>query len=177
MGRPFSMDLRARLIRRVEAGAGCRSVARVFDLGEAIVIHRSRRKPELGPVALGHDRSDAPWVGDGPINANPFLACVTTHGLASTLRNGDIVVIDNLSGHKGEAVHAANRSGAHGFCFCPNSADLNPIEQVFAKLKHLLRKATERTAGATRMRFGKPLNHFPPAECGNYPRNAGYGSA
>ena len=91
---------------------------------------------------------------------------------------GDIVVIDNLGSHKGKAVRQAIRTaGAKLFFLPPYSPDLNPIEQVFAKLKTLLRKAAERTVEATWKRIGTLLNSFTPQECANYLVNAGYASA
>jgi putative transposase len=96
-------------------------------------------------AALRHDRIDAPWVVDGPINGELFRLYVA-EVLIPTLKPGDIVVLDNLGSHKGRAVRAAIRAaGARLFFLPPYSPDLNPIEQVFAKLKHLLRKASERT--------------------------------
>jgi transposase len=98
--------------------------------------------------------------------------------LVPTLRSGDIVVIDNLGSHKGKAVRQAIRTaGAKLFFLPPYSPDLNPIEQVFAKLKALLRKAAERTVEATWKRIGVLLNSFTPQECANYLVNAGYASA
>ena len=127
-------------------------------------------------AALRYDRIDAPWVYDGPINGDAFLTYVT-HELAPTLRKGDIVVMDNLSSHKSKAVRKAIRTkGAHLLFLPPYSPDLNPIEQVFAKLKHLMRKAAERTVEATWRRIGKLLDQFSAQECGNYLKNAGYGS-
>ena len=127
-------------------------------------------------AALRHDRIDAPWVYDGPINREAFLTYVT-HELAPTLRKGDIVVMDNLSSHKSKAVRETIRAkGAHLLFLPPYSPDLNPIEQVFAKLKHLMRKAAERTIDATWRRIGKLLERFSAQECGNYLKNAGYGS-
>ncbi|HEY5208616.1 MAG TPA: transposase, partial [Stellaceae bacterium] len=58
----------------------------------------------------------------------------------------------------------------------PYSPDLNPIEQVFAKLKTLLRKAAERTVETTWKRIGTLLNAFSSQECANYLRNSGYAS-
>jgi len=82
--------------------------------------------------------------------------------------------MDNLGSHKGEAVRAAIRTaGARPIFLRP---DLNPIEKVFAKLKHLLRKAKERTFEATWQRIGSLLNNFQPHECANYLKNAGYGA-
>jgi len=128
-------------------------------------------------AALRCDRIDAPCVIDGPINGETFLAYVEQI-LVPTLRPGEIVVIDNLGSHKGKAVRRAIRAtGAKLFFLPPYSPDLNPIEQVFAKLKTLLRKAAERTVEATGKRIGALLAFFTPEECANYLANAGYASA
>lgn len=127
-------------------------------------------------AALRHDRITAPCVFDGPINGESFLAYVTQI-LVPTLVAGDIVIMDNLGSHKGRAVRDVIRSvGARLFFLPPYSPDLNPIEQVFAKLKTLLRKAAERTVEATWKRIGSLLEHFEPGECANYLVNAGYAS-
>jgi transposase len=127
-------------------------------------------------AALRHDRIDAPWVIDGPINGEMFRLYVEKE-LLPTLKPGDIVVLDNLGSHKGRAVRQAIRAvGARLFFLPPYSPDLNPIEQMFAKLKHLLRKAEERTVEATWRRIGKLLDRFSPAECARYLNNAGYAS-
>lgn len=127
-------------------------------------------------AALRHDRIAAPCVIDGPINARCFLAYVE-QCLVPTLNPGDIVIMDNLGSHKGKAVRKAIReAGAKLFFLPPYSPDLNPIEQVFAKLKTLLRKAGERTLEATWKRIGKLLDHFTSQECANYIANAGYAS-
>ncbi len=128
-------------------------------------------------AALRSDRIEAPCVIDGPINGESFLAYVEQF-LVPTLRPGDIVIIDNLGSHKGRAVRRAIRTaGAELFFLPPHSPDLNPIEQVFAKLKTLLRKAAERTIEATWKRIGVLLIAFTPQECANYIANAGYASA
>ncbi|MFC0206756.1 IS630 family transposase, partial [Novosphingobium soli] len=128
-------------------------------------------------AALRHDRIDAPCVLDGPINGQLFLAYVEQF-LAPTLAPGDIVIMDNLGSHKGQAVRQAIRDrGAKLLFLPPYSPDLNPIEQVFAKLKTLLRKANERSVDATWKRIGSLLDAFSPDECANYLRNSGYASA
>ncbi|ROQ02943.1 transposase [Stella humosa] len=125
-------------------------------------------------AALRADRIDAPCVFDGPINGERFLAYVE-QALVPTLRPGDVVVMDNLGSHKGQGVRRAlRRAGAKLFFLPPYSPDLNPIEQVFAKLKTLLRKAEERSPTSTWQRIGKLLDLFPPDECSRYLRNAGY---
>jgi transposase len=127
-------------------------------------------------AALRVDRIDAPCVIDGPIDGKSFLAYVEQI-LVPTLGPGDIVIMDNLGSHKGPAVRRAIRAvGAKLFFLPPYSPDMNPIEQVFAKLKTLLRKAAERTVEDTWKRIGQLLERFSPDECRNYLRNAGYGA-
>jgi len=127
-------------------------------------------------AALRHDRIEAPWVIDGPINGELFLLYVEKI-LAPTLSPGDVVVLDNLGSHKARAARAAVRArGAHLIFLPPYSPDLNPIEQVFAKLKHLVRKAQPRSVEDTWRRVGQLLDLFSPAECANYLVNAGYAS-
>ncbi len=127
-------------------------------------------------AALRRDRIDAPFVLDGPINGRSFLAYVEQL-LVPTLSQGDIVIMDNLGSHKGKAVRRAIRAAGARLFFLPQySPDLNPIEQVFAKLKTLLRKTGERTIEATWKRIGILLDAFSPQECANYFRNSGYAS-
>lgn len=128
-------------------------------------------------AALRCDRLEAPCVIDGPINGESFLAYVE-QVLTPTLKPGDVVIMDNLGSHKRQAIRRAIRAaGAKLFFLPPYSPDLNPIEQVFAKLKALLRKAAERTVEATWKRIGQLLTAFTPAECANYLKNAGYASS
>ena len=127
-------------------------------------------------AALRHDRIDAPWVFDGPINAESFRLYVE-EVLVAALKPGDIVVLDNLGSHKGKTISDVIRAaGARLFFLPPYSPDLNPIEQVFAKLKHSLRKAAKRTVEATWRQIGALLDDFSPEECQRYLVNAGYGS-
>ena len=127
-------------------------------------------------AALRCDKITAPCVMDGPINGRSFRAYVEQF-LVPTLKPGDIVILDNLGSHKGQAVRdAIRKAGAKLFFLPPYSPDLNPIEQVFAKLKTLLRKAAERTVDATWKRIGSLLDQFSAQECANYLRNSGYAS-
>ena len=127
-------------------------------------------------AALRHDRITAPCVFDGPINGAAFRAW-TEQALAPTLEPGDIVILDNLGSHKVAGVkQAIEARGAELVYLPPYSPDLNPIEQVFAKLKHLLPRARERTVENTWRRIGTLLDRFPPQECNNYLVNAGYAS-
>jgi transposase len=125
-------------------------------------------------AALRLDRIDAPWLLDGPINADRFHTYVE-RVLAPTLRAGDMVVVDNLASHRRPDIRAAIRQAGAKLFFLPKySPDLNPIEQVFAKLKHLLRKAAARTKAAVSKTIGELLNSFTAEECTSYFRNSGY---
>jgi transposase len=127
-------------------------------------------------AALRHDRIEAPCLLDGPINAKRFLAYVERF-LIPTLKPGDIVVLDNLGSHRGKAVRQAIRKvGARLFFLPKYSPDLNPIEQFFAKLKTLLRKAEARTLETICTAISDILGRFAPKECANYLKNAGYAS-
>jgi transposase len=127
-------------------------------------------------AALRHDGVVAPWIVDGPINGRSFLVYVREI-LVPALRPGDIVVLDNLGSHKGSEVRQAiQEAGARMVLLPPYSPDLNPIEQVFAKLKTLLRKQDARTVEATWRAIGDVLKRFPPDECERYLEHAGYQS-
>jgi transposase len=126
--------------------------------------------------ALRVDRIEAPLVIDGPINGELF-ALYAEQVLAPTLDRGDIVVLDNLGSHKGQAARCTIRkAGAHMLFLPPYSPDLNPIEQLFAKLKHWMRDAETRTVEATWRKLGDLLKLVSPTECANYLTNAGYAS-
>jgi transposase len=114
-------------------------------------------------------------VLDGPINGAAFRAW-TEQFLAPGLRPGDIVIADRLGSHKGAAARAAIEArGAELWLLPAYSHDLNPIEQVFAKLKGLLRKAAPRTRETLWRSIGEKLARFSPTECLNYLRHCGYG--
>jgi transposase len=124
--------------------------------------------------ALRQDGMTAPCVVDGPINGEIFLAWVEQL-LVPTLRRGDIVVMDNLSSHKVKGVREAiEAAGATLRYLPPYSPDLNPIEQFFAKLKALLRKAGARTIEALDQAIADALTRFSPTDCLNFLVNAGY---
>jgi transposase len=127
-------------------------------------------------AALRLDGITAPLVLDQPINGEWFRAYVE-QALIPTLRPGHVVIMDNLGSHKSKAVRQApRRAGAHRPLLPPYSPDLNPIEQVFAKLKSQLRKADERSVEAVWRRIGDLLELFTASECANYIRHAGYAS-
>ena len=92
-----------------------------------------------------------------------------------TLKPGDIVIIDNLGSHKGNAIRQAIRAAGAKLFFLPKySPDLNPIEKFFAKLKHWLRKAARRTVDDVYNAIAEILPLTSPAECSNYFAQAGY---
>lgn len=125
-------------------------------------------------AALRHDRITAPWLLEGPIDGESFATYVEKV-LLPTLRPGDIVIMDNLGSHRGKIIRQLIRSaGAKLFLLPKYSPDLNPIEQVFAKLKHLLRKAAARTVETVCAAIGELLAAFTTAECANYFKNSGY---
>ena len=127
-------------------------------------------------AGLRCDKITAPMVLDGAMDGAMFLAWIDTF-LAPALTPGDIVIMDNLPAHKvagvRERIEAAKSKVAY---LPPYSCDFNPIEQVFAKLKALPRKAQERTLEALWKRTGLSLDQFQPAECANYLKNCGYAS-
>jgi transposase len=125
-------------------------------------------------AALSEDGLIAPGVFDGPINGELFLAYVEQI-LVPTLKAGDIVIMDNLSSHKKAAVRRAiEEAGATLTFLPPYSPDLNPIEQVFAKLKALLRTMAIRTIEALWNALGTITECVSPQECRNFFRHCGY---
>jgi transposase len=115
----------------------------------------------------------APFVLDGPINRETFQAYVD-QVLGPELVPGDIVVMDNLSSHKGPAVRAAiEAAGARLLFLPPYSPDFNPIEMAFSKLKALLRKAAARTMEGLWSVIGRLIDTFRPDECANFFAAAG----
>ncbi len=127
-------------------------------------------------AALRADALTEPCVFDGPINGAMFQAYVEQF-LAPSLKPGDIVVLDNLGSHRGKAVRSAILDVGAKLAFLPPySPDLNPIEQVFAKIKHWLRMAGERSLEAIHDEVARLVQGIPAWECANYLRNAGYAS-
>jgi transposase len=116
----------------------------------------------------------APFVVNGPMTG-PIFRTYVEEVLAPALQPGDVVVLDNLAAHKVAGVRAAILAAEAGVLYLPPySPDLNPIEQLFAKLKTLLRKATARSREALWDTIGNLLDAFSPQECRNYIRHCGY---
>ena len=229
MTRPYSNDLRERVVRAHLDGEPIRSVAARFGVSVSSVPKWVARYRATGSVAPGRIGGQRPWllephrkrvhalvaatphltlgrlqeqlardgttvcrdtiwrflrrdglsapcVFDGPINLRAFQAWVEQH-LVPTLRPGDLVILDNLAVHKGKAVRRAIRqAGARLWFLPPYSPDLNPTEQAFAKTKHWMRDAQQRTVEDTWRQLSKLLSTIEPRECQNYIRNAGCGS-
>ena len=146
--------------------------------------HRGERLPGAAPfghwntmtflAALRRDRIEAPWLLDGPINGERFLIYVE-QVLVPTLAKGDLVVMDNLGSHKAKAVRRAIRRAGARLLFLPKySPDLNPIEQLFAKLKHHLRRDQPRSRDTICAALAAALDTVTARECSNYFAHAGY---
>ena len=155
------------------------AMTRLYGWGE-----RGKRLVDAAPAGhwktttfvagLRSDGLIAPCVLDGPMTGEVFRAYVEQM-LAPALRPGDVVVMDNLPAHKVAGVEVAiRRAGASLLYLPPYSPDLNPIEQLFAKLKNLLRQAAARTKDALWATIGMLLDEFTPDECANYLANCGY---
>ena len=128
-------------------------------------------------AGLRHDRIVAPLVLDGAIDGPTFLAWVEKF-LAPTLKPGDMVVADNLGSHKVAGVREAIDAQGESILFLPPySPDLNPIEQLFAKLKALIRGVAPRTREALVSAIGSIIEQVGATECANYLAHAGYGQS
>ena len=148
-------------MRRVASAAGLRSRTAI-----------GRRTTFVAALTLGG--LVAPMVLDGPMNGPAFLAYVE-QVLVPTLRPRQIVVMDNLPAHKVAGVRTAiEATGARLWLLPPYLPDFNPIENAFAKLKAILRKAATRTLSALWDAIADALVQFTPAECANFFRAAGY---
>ena len=125
-------------------------------------------------AALRHDRLDAPWVINGAMNGGMFDLYVQAQ-LAPGLREGDVVMLDNLSSHKSpKAAQTLRDIGAWFLFLPPYSPGLNPIEMAFSKLKTLIRKAADRTYDQLWQAVGQVCNLFSDEECYNFFKAAGY---
>jgi transposase len=125
-------------------------------------------------AGLRSDRLTAPCVLDGPMDGETFKAYVEQF-LAPSLSPGDIVIMDNLPSHKVKGIREAiAAAGADVRYLPPYSPDLNPIEQLFAKLKALLRKAAPRTFDDLFTAIADAIALITPQECANYVANRGY---
>jgi transposase len=153
----------ARLRGRVPRGERCRAG-----------VPHGHWKTTTFTGALRLTGMTAPFVYDGAMNGNVFLAYVS-QVLVPTLAPGDVVVMDNLPAHKAAGVRdAIAKAGASLLYLPPYSPDFNPIENAFAKLKAMLRAKAERTIAALWDTVGSLVDLFTPTECANYFKAAGY---
>lgn len=137
-------------------------------------IPRGHWKTTTFVAGLRNTGMVAPMVLDAPINGIAFQAYVD-QVLVPELHSGDIVVMDNLGSHKGAGIRAAiGAAGASLLYLPPYSPEFNPIENAFAKLKAVLRKAAARTVDGLWTAIGRIIDTFTPAECANYFSAAGY---
>src|SRR4051794_34342458 len=140
--------------------------------GLACLMGTGKRRPSS--PGCGSRVSSPHSCSMGPINRDAFEV-YAEKVLVPELSPGDVVVMDNLSSHKGPNMRALiEKAGAVLLYLPPYSPDFNPIENAFAKLKSLLRKAAERTIEGLWKEIGRLLETFPPSECANYFAAAGY---
>ena len=153
----------ARLRGRSKRGQRCRAA-----------VPHGHWKTTTFTAGLRLDGLTAPMLLDGPMNGAVFLAYVE-QVLVPTLVAGDVVIMDNLPAHKVSGVkEAIEAAGATRALLPPYSPDFNPIEQAFAKLKALLRKAAARTVDDLWVAVAEAIELFPPDECENFFANSGY---
>ena len=125
-------------------------------------------------AGLRHDRVAPPLLLEGAMDGPTFLAWVEQF-LAPTVYAGDVVVLDNLASHKATGVREAIEARGASVQFLPAyPPDLNPIEQLFAKLKTIPRGLAPRSLTALIQAVNHALDHVTAAECANYLRHAGY---
>jgi transposase len=123
-------------------------------------------------AAMRYDRIDAPWLLEGSIDSESFRTYVEKV-LTPALKPGDIVIMDNLASHKASRL-LIRAAGAKLFFLPKYSPDLNPIENAFSKLKHLLRRAAARTQDAVCAAIAQILTALTPNDLANFFANAGY---
>lgn len=153
----------ARLRGRAPRGERCRAA-----------VPHGHWKTTTFTAGLRLDGLAAPWLLDGPMDGEAFLVYVR-RVLVPELQRGDVVIMDNLPAHKVAGVREAiEAAGARLLYLPPYSPDFNPIEQAFAKLKALLRKAAARTIPDLWQAVAEALYAFTPDECRNYFETAGY---
>jgi transposase len=125
-------------------------------------------------AALRHNKMTAPMVVQGAMNAEMFQAYIE-QSLVPILKRGDIVVMDNVSTHKGSRIRDAIEGARATLRYLPKySPDLNPIELAFSPFKTFLRKAAERTVPGLRRAIRAFLPRLGARECANYFKHAGY---
>ena len=173
MTAPLSQDLRRRIVRAVEGGSSIRRAAARYEVSPSAAVKLMRRVRETGSTAParigGHRRPVLEPHADVVRALVDAKTDITLAEIRAELHERGIVVhaLSTIS-------NAIAAVGASVLYLPPYSPDLNPIEQVFSKLKALLRKASVRTRDALWSTIGKLLDLYEPAECANYLLNCGY---
>lgn len=127
-------------------------------------------------AALRHESIAAPFLVEGPVDADVFTAYLE-HLLCPQLREGDTLILDNLSTHKIPNVQRLlSARGVSVRYLPPYSPDLNPIELAFAKLKAHLRQAAARTLEELLAAVATALDSFSAQHCRGFFRHAQYAS-
>jgi len=125
-------------------------------------------------AAVGLEGPRAPFVIDGPVDTDVFRVYVE-QVLVPQLRDGDIVVMDNLSPHKASGIREAiEAAGAELRYLPPYSPDLNPIEQMWSKIKEFLRKAAARSIDALVAAIAEALKTITDADILAWFEHCGY---
>jgi transposase len=125
-------------------------------------------------AAMGLAGVQCSMVIDGAINRPGFEAFIQ-QVLLPTLKPGQIVVMDNLSSHKGPRVaELIHQASAELLYLPPYSPDLSPIEPAFSKIKQLLRSAAHRTADALWGSMQSILDRVNASDANGYFRHCGY---
>ena len=194
MPKPYSLDLRERVVRFVDEGHSRHAAAAHFRVSVSFVVNlvkAFRVRGSLAPKPSGGRRhaklephrafllekvAEKADITMPELAAELAAATCEKADPASLSRPGDVVVLDNLPAHKSAAAEQAVRAmGAWLLFLPPYSPDLNPIEMAFAKLKALLRARAVRTIDALWRAIGEICDLFSPQECQNYFHAAGYG--
>jgi transposase len=116
----------------------------------------------------------APWLFEGPMNGEMFLAWVA-QGLAPTLQKGDLVILDNLATHKIRGVlEAIEAAGARLRYLPPYSPDFNPIENMWSKIKQILRRQAPRTESELLLATKAAFQAISTADCQSFFFSAKY---
>lgn len=116
----------------------------------------------------------APWLFEGAMDGEMFLAWVV-QGLAPTLQKGDVVIMDNLATHKVQGVsEAIEAAGARLLYLPPYSPDYNPIENMWSKIKHILRSHFPRTASELIAAAKIAFQAISTSDCQGFFLNANY---
>lgn len=177
--------------RAAQQGLDFASLVFVDETGTTTSMTRTygwgpKGKPVLGKAPHGHwmtstfvaglsqDGILAPMLIDTAMTGDIFRQWLTRH-LIPEMKPGSIVVMDNLPAHKVAQVRQCLEDAGMGLLYLPAySPDFNPIEQVFAKVKALLRRAAPRSFDAICDALKTILTRFSPSECSNYIRHSGY---